>query len=153
MALVRRPRLAAIALTALIILALAGHVFLAARTFRAEPSQFAEPRGYGALPVTVYDATGLVAEVRIWIRPGNGGTDSPLLGTELLPDGWVRFGWLGGACVDGTTLVFAEGGPGYRMAWREEGLVLACMAIGIHRAIDVRFLRLIEPDEVELVGG
>lgn len=128
-------------------------VALGSRTFRAAPTDLGPQPGWGPLPVTLYDSTGLVAEVRVWTRPADAGTDPPLLGVLGLPDLWVRLGWLGGACVDGTELVFVEGRPGYRLVWREQGLVLACPAIGIHRAVELRLTRRIAPGDIEVVAG
>jgi hypothetical protein len=128
-------------------------VALGSRTFRAVPPDLGPQPGWGPLPVTLYDATGLVAEVRVWGRPVAPGTDPLLEGALPLPDLWLRLGWLGGACADGTVLAFVEDGPGYRMVWQEQGLVLACPAIGIARAVEVRFTRLIEPGRIEVVRG
>jgi len=146
-----------LALRVLIVVALvalaAAQLFVGSRTFTAAPADLGEQPGWGPLPVTLYDATGLVAEVRVWGRPVAPGTDPLLEGALPLPDLWMRLGWLGGACADGTVLAFVEGGPGYRMVWQEQGLVLACPAIGIARAVEVRFTRLIEPGQVEVVRG
>jgi len=140
-------------LVACLVALVVAQAFVGSRTFRADPPNLGDQPGWDPVPVTVYDATGLVAEVRVWTRPEDWGGDPPLEGAVTLPDSWVRVGWIGGACADRSLLAFVDGGPGLRMAWWEQGLFLGCPAVGIPRAIEVRLTRLIEPDRIEVVPG
>ena len=149
-----RPFLFAIALVTVV--AIVGFEPSIGRTLRTTfPANHGSETGtldISALPVILYDFTGLVTAVDVVEPPVY---DEFHFGRIAQVDGdpsAIRVDWLAGACESRVTVLVFEAGDRYGLRVQSNGKLgnIGCPAIGIYRSLMIRFTQPMAPNQFTL---
>ena len=105
--------------------------------------------GHAAMPVLLFDRTGLVTGTKSVIRDyATKGVSS-----AIAPDEGLEFVWGTGACDPGATITFERAGAyAFRLILDQREGTSACLAVEIVRDLVINVSEAIPPEQVLLAG-